>query len=373
MDTGDPDDPAEFAWLGLDLSAPENADRRRLVRYLLEQGADRQELVDAVRTGSLGPLALDLALRAPGEAVPFAQAARTVGLDAEEAATLWRALGFPDPLSSSTSLRPSQVQTLQVLAEIGRSQLGKETALPLARVIGGSVALMAEAIVDTFRARVEVPRQLAGDTYSEVVEDYSRTAPLFLSALGQAVEDILRAHVVAVAHSTWAPDESQAIVTRERTVGFADLVDYTRSARTLSAAALAKTISQFESRVGEVVNRGGGRVVKLIGDEAMFVVDTGVKACALALELTRAFRADPQLPRLRIGLAAGPVVAHHGDYYGEVVNLAARLVKVAEPGEVLISKSVADDLSGDLACEAVEMQPLKGYDEGVEVFRLLST
>jgi class 3 adenylate cyclase len=66
------------------------------------------------------------------------------------------------------------------------------------------------------------------------------------------------------------------------------------------------------------------------------------------------------------------VVAHHGDYYGDVVNLAARLAKVAEPGEVLISKTLADELPGDIECEAAETPPLKGYDEGVEAFRLLS-
>jgi adenylate cyclase len=371
MDARDLDDPAKFGLPGLDLSAPENADTLRLIRYLVEQGADRQELADAVRTGSLGPLALDLALRAPGEAVPFPQAARAVGLEPEEAATLWRALGFPDPLSSSTRLWPSQVQTLRVLGEMGRGELGKETVLQLTRVIGGSVALIAEAIVDTFRVRVEVPRRIAGDAYSEVVEDYSRTAPLLLSALGQAVEDILRAHVLAVARSTWAPDASQAIVTRERAVGFADLVGYTPSARAWSPAELADTISQFESRVGDVVNRGGGRVVKLIGDEAMFVVDTGVNACELALQLMRTLGADPGLPQVRIGLAAGPVVAHHGDYYGDVVNLAARLVKVAEPGEVLVSKSVAADLSGRIDFEAIQTPPLKGFDQLVEVFRLL--
>jgi class 3 adenylate cyclase len=75
---------------------------------------------------------------------------------------------------------------------------------------------------------------------------------------------------------------------------------------------------------------------------------------------------------VRIGLAAGPVVAHHGDYYGEVVNLAARLVKVAAPDDVVISKSVADELSGEIGCEAVEVPPLKGYDECVQAFRLVS-
>jgi adenylate cyclase len=184
---------------------------------------------------------------------------------------------------------------------------------------------------------------------------------------------MLRAHVLAVARSTWTPDESASIVTRERTVGFADLVGYTRSARALSPAQLAEAISRFESHVADVVSRAGGRVVKLIGDEAMFVIDDGVKACELASELVRALSADPQLPQVRIGLAAGPVVAHHGDYYGDVVNLAARLAKIAEPGEVLVSKSLADRLPGHIAFDSIHTPPLKGYDEGVEVFQLVPT
>ncbi len=370
MESGEAEDAAQLEWVGLDLSLPENAEAVRLVRYLVSQGADREEIVEAAHTQSLGPLALDLALRAPGEAVPFAEAARSVGLEPETAAALWRALGFPDPLSSSTALRPSQVQTLAVLSEMGRSELGSETVLRLSRVLGGALTLVAESIVDAFRVSVELPREAAGESRSEVVEDYARQAPALLSALNRAMDDILRAHVVAVARAAWAPDESQAIVTRERTVGFADLVGYTRSARALPLAELADAISRFEARVGEVVSRGGGRVVKLIGDEAMFVVDEPGRACELSLQLQRELRGDPELPEVRIGLAAGPVVAHHGDYYGEVVNLAARLVKVAEPGDVLVSKSVADALPGDVAAETVKTPVLKGYDRGVEAYRL---
>ena len=80
---------------------------------------------------------------------------------------------------------------------------------------------------------------------------------------------------------------------------------------------------------------------------------------------------DQQLPPVRIGLVAGPVVAHHGDYYGDVVNLAARLVKVAEPGEVLVSQSVAENPSDGIGFEAVHLPPLKGYDQGVAAFRLM--
>jgi adenylate cyclase len=371
VERGDSENVEQLSWLGLDLSAPAQAETLRLVRHVLAQGADRQEVLDAVNTASLGPLALDLALRGGGEAVPFARAARDVGLEPEAAATLWRALGFPDPLSSSTVLRPSQVRTLGVLAGVGRSELGSETVLRLARVIGGAIAMIAESVVDAFRVRVEMPREAAGEPHSEVVEEYSRNAPVLLSALSEALDDILRGHVVAVARSTWAPDESQAIVTRERTVGFADLVGYTRSARALPAAELAEAISQFESRVGELVNRGGGRVVKLIGDEAMFVIDDPAEACRVSAQLRRAVRGIPQLPEVRIGLVAGPVVGHHGDYYGDVVNLAARLVKVAQPGEVLVSQSVADGLPPD-AVEAVQTPVMKGYDEGVAAYRLIS-
>jgi adenylate cyclase len=344
-------------------------DTQRLVELLITEGVDRADLTEALETGSLGALALEVALRGPGEPVPFTRAAAEVGLEPEEAAALWRALGFPDPLASPTALWPSQVDTLRMLVEMGRAGLGSETSLQLARVIGSSVALLAEALVDAFRIRIEMPARNAGVPYSEVVEDYVRAAPGQLSALSGAIGDVLRAHVVAVARSRWALDESQATITRERTVGFADLVGYTDSARTLSPAQLADTISSFEAFVGEAVNRSGGRVVKLIGDEAMFVVDEPEQACQLALELTRTVRSDH---RLRIGLASGRIVAHHGDYYGDVVNIAARLVKVSAPGEVLVSRSVADRLSERIRVEQLQTPPLRGYEEGLTAFRLLT-
>jgi adenylate cyclase len=113
--------------------------------------------------------------------------------------------------------------------------------------------------------------------------------------------------------------------------------------------------------------------VKLIGDEAMFVVDDPVRARKLGLELVRALRAEPRLRQVRIGMASGPVVAHHGDYYGDVVNLASRLVKAAAPDEILVSGPLADDGSVGVAAESVQLPELKGYSNGVSAFRLKST
>jgi adenylate cyclase len=342
-------------------------DRERLERYLLDQGADPEELREAAENGTLNPLALELALRPRGERVPFAEAITRAGLDPDQAAALWRALGFPDPLRFPPTVTESQIDSLRVFAEMLR-MLGEETTIQLARTIGGAVELLAEAIVDAFRLHVEMPRRNAGEPESQVVEDYARTASVAIPALGQTITDALGAHMVVVARSTWALDAERAAVTRERTVGFADLVGYTSSVRRVSPAVLAATIGSFEGHVAEVVTSFGGRVVKLIGDEAMFVLGDPGAACELALALQRRLAEDPQLPPVRIALAAGPVVSHRGDYYGDTVNLAARLVKVAEPGEVLVSESLTG--AAGLGFEPIEVPPLKGYVERLAAYRL---
>jgi adenylate cyclase len=343
----------------------------RLERYLIEQGAEPDELREAAESGTLGTLALELALRPPGERTPFSEAVVRAGLEPADAAEMWRALGFPDPLHSRVSLTESQIDSLRILAAM-RGALGEETTLQLARTIAGAVAQIAEALVDAFRLKVEMPRHAAGVPYPDVVADYSSTAAMAIPALGQAITDALRSHLVSVSGSTWGLDPDRATVTRQRTVGFADLVDYTARARGASPAELAATVTRFERHVSAAAGHHGGRIVKLIGDEAMFVVGDPLAGCELALGLRRAIAEDPELPAVRIGMAAGPVVSHRGDYYGDVVNLAARLVKLAEPGTVLVSEVLAEagGRSSELVFEPTGEHPLKGYEDRVGAYRL---
>jgi hypothetical protein len=84
-----------------EMGAADRPDTLRLIKYLSDHGASQEELVEAARTASLGALALELALRAPGDLVSFDVAAEQAGLDIDEAAGLWRALGFPDPPASA--------------------------------------------------------------------------------------------------------------------------------------------------------------------------------------------------------------------------------------------------------------------------------
>lgn len=364
MRIADDESSSQAEWDSLldEVGYSDREDTLRLIDFVKESGADHDELVEAVRTGNLGPLALDLALRPRGELVSFNEAAERVGLEVDEAARLWRALGFPDPRDPPLRVGPGQLETLRVLATL--TGLGSEPMLRLAQVLGSSMAQLAEAFVNAFRVNVEMPRRDSGEPASEVVRGYAQMAEALVPPLTAALGDVLVGHLVAVSRASWALDEERAAVTRELVVGFADLVDYTQSTRLLSPAELAGEIGRFETKAGEIISRHHGRLVKLIGDEVMFAVEDRAGAAQVALELIE------ELGGVRVGLAAGPVMAHQGDYYGEVVNLAARLVKAAEPDTALVSEAVVDQASPDVAAEPVELPPLKGFDGEVRAYRL---
>jgi adenylate cyclase len=79
----------------------------------------------------------------------------------------------------------------------------------------------------------------------------------------------------------------------------------------------------------------------------MFVAEEPAAAARIALRLTERSAVDEILPEARAGLGCGPLIAHEGDYYGPVVNLASRFVEIARPGSVLISEELHGQLADD--------------------------
>ena len=170
-----------------------------LVKLLVEQGATEEEIRAAAANGSLGGLALDLALRPGGESFDFAAAADRAGVTVAEGERVWTALGFPDPIHTGRRLDPASVEALRFLATIGRDLLGPEHALALTRTIGAETARLAEAVVDAFRVRFEVPQLAAGVRYPEVVEQYVAIASEHVPRFTAAMSAVLRHHLVEVA------------------------------------------------------------------------------------------------------------------------------------------------------------------------------
>ena len=121
-----------------------------------------------------------------------------------------------------------------------------------------------------------------------------------------------------------------------RAVGFADLVSFTRLVRRLTERELAVLVQRFEALASDVITSHGGRVVKTVGDEVLFVVGPGAAAAAIALEIVDVLGSDELLPDVRVGMATGPVVGRLGDVFGITVNRASRLTSLARPGTVLV-------------------------------------
>jgi class 3 adenylate cyclase len=209
-------------------------------------------------------------------------------------------------------------------------------------VIGSSLDRVATAQVDAMEIRRENvdPGEPIGFPVTP------RSSAELLSLMPKVIEFAWRRQLAAAARRRIMRASSDG-GTEAVLVGFADLVGFTAKTQQLEEAELAEVVGRFEAIAYDVVADHGGRVVKMIGDEVMFLQDEPRAGAALALDLAERFRDDDDLSDVRVGLACGSVLERDGDVYGHVVNLANRIVSVAYPGTVVVSEELADALRED--------------------------
>ncbi|HYQ35396.1 MAG TPA: adenylate/guanylate cyclase domain-containing protein, partial [Mycobacterium sp.] len=161
-------------------------------------------------------------------------------------------------------------------------------------------------------------------------------------------------------------DTSESVVCG---IGFADLSGFTALTQALTPAQLSDLLNEFAGTVSDVVHADGGRVVKFIGDEVMWVSASPEQLAKAAVDLVEHPRAREEGLQVRAGLAYGSVLAINGDYFGNPVNLAARLVAAAAPGQILADSALRDELP-DRSAVAHGPLTLKGFDEPVTAYQL---
>lgn len=350
---------------------PTAQDIERLSEMLRRLGATDEELAEAERSLSWGTLALDLALREGQPALTLDEVAEMVGAPAAEVATYWQAFGLANPSGGPIRISKQLAEAQAVVSTSVQQWLGPEAGLGIARVVGASTARLAEAVVDSFRMGFEVPELAAGTSYADVVDGYVSLVKLSLEPFQALVIGVLKAHLVRVSAGAWAPDVEAAGARRDLVVGFVDLVGYTALSRTLSPRELAGLVDAFEETLSTSLARHRGRLIKLVGDGAMFVADSIDDGCALGLDLAAAFPGERGLPPVRVGLAWGSVLSLYGDYYGDEVNLAARLVALARPGTAVVTERLSHQAGPAWRFEALPPAALKGFGAPETVFRLL--
>jgi class 3 adenylate cyclase len=120
---------------------------------------------------------------------------------------------------------------------------------------------------------------------------------------------------------------------------FTDLVGYTALTDAEGDHRAVEVALNLQRRVRTLLGGYGGEEVKALGDGIMLRCDDPAAAVRLGLRIVAELEGDPTFPPVRVGMHSGQAVAHEGDWYGQTVNVAARLCAVAPGGEVLVSEA----------------------------------
>lgn len=323
----------------------------RLRAWLATRGVPVEEIEGAEAEGNLDLLAIDTLLvpRLPRFTPP--EASKLSGLPLGQLHRMWRAMGFPDVPDEEAFFSDIDVEGFRIVQDLlVLNAASIDPAVQLMRVMGSAMSRVAEAEVTASAELVGVADRM------QTAELFVGTADSTIPGIGRLLEYVWRRHLEIASHRVILREVTGGAVPA-LAVGFADLVGFTVLSQELDEASLARVIERFEVLAHEIVTSLGGRLVKMIGDEAMYVVEDPAAAARIGLNLSEAYGDDEIVSDVRVGIAAGPVIARDGDYYGPVVNLASRIVNIARPGSVLTSDEVHDALAGERELEWKPLRP----------------
>jgi predicted ATPase/class 3 adenylate cyclase len=141
---------------------------------------------------------------------------------------------------------------------------------------------------------------------------------------------------------------------------------------------MRRALARHDAISREAVSAHRGQLVKTTGDGIHAVFDDPVDALHAVLALQRALAepdADGLALKIRCGLHRGPAERRDGDYFGPVLNRAARIMSVAHGGQVLLSQTVAEGVAGRLPADTALLDlgevRLRDLDGAERVHQLL--
>lgn len=181
---------------------------------------------------------------------------------------------------------------------------------------------------------------------------------------------------VGMRHSRGEPLSSPRVVCVNRAVLIVDIVESVRLVERDQWGVITRWLAFMEHVRLQVLGPGEGRLVKSLGD-GMLLSFTDVHAAvaaAFAIEAANA-RQNAGLPAdrqilLRMGLEVCDVILEGNDVYGHGVNLAARLLTLCGPGEIVVSKNVRDRLGSALEADDLGDCHLRHVSQPVRAYKI---
>jgi adenylate cyclase len=369
----------------LGILAPEGGDRfssgdvRRVLmaKSLEDAGIALEDVATAIQRGALS---LDF-LDAPSferfahlASESFQQVSDRTRIPLELLTSLREAAGMAPP-SPDDRLRKDEMAIVPFIELQIAEGFRPAAIVRVLRVQGDSTRRIADQEAAWWRSEVMEPA-IAADGASEGISNAdltARIAPVMEEAL-VAMYHLQQArawtaNIIEGFEELMAKAGIRSRLERLPAICFLDITGYTTLTQEWGddqAANLASTVERLVQRIS--VQRGG-KTIKWLGDGVMFYFDEPGDGVLAALEMVDGL-ARAELPPAHVGLHTGPVLFQEGDYFGQTVNLSARIGEYAGPGEVLVSQAVVEASEGKgIRFGDIGPVELKGVSGPVHLFR----
>jgi adenylate cyclase len=347
-----------------------SAAQARVVSRMLERGYSMDAIRDAARGGRLAFGYAEDLFQVPEGQYGVEEAAELTGLEAELIERLMTLLGTP--VGREGRLNEEDLRAMRHCAEVLASGFPLVAFLQLVRVYAQSIRKVADAEVRLFHLYVheplmqdEVPPLEMAEEMGDLAADLLPvTTPLMEYMHNRYLRFYIEQDVVGHMEADVA-SAGQGLARVSMAFCFVDLTGFTRYTEEEGDEEALDMVERFVDTV-EATLPAEATIVKTIGDEVMVVSPDPAPLTEWAVGFLHLFQERPQP---RVGIHAGAAVFRDGDYFGTDVNLAHRVVNRALGGEVLVTQSVVEAVSGS---EHLEFDPigevaLKGFPEPIHL------
>jgi adenylate cyclase len=351
------------------------AAQARVVARMRERGYSLDDLKEAGREGRLAFGFAEELFVDDEEAAELSieTVAAETGLEVELIERILTMMGTP--VGHERSLSVADAAALRLCAEVLAAGFPLVAFLQLIRVYVQSIRRIAEAEIRLFHLYVHEPLIRDGVPELRMAEAMgdlaARVMPLAAPLTEYLHNRYLRYYIEqdVVGHMETGGEQSTAEMELGHvgvTLCFIDLTGFTRFTEEEGDIEALDVVENFVETVEATLPREA-TIVKTIGDEVMVVSPDAAALTEWAVAFLGRFDRRPQP---RVGIHSGDAVYRDGDYFGNSVNLAHRIVNRALAGEVLVTDRVAATLEGRpaLRLEPIGEVSLKGFPVPTALF-----
>jgi adenylate cyclase len=279
----------------------------------------------------------------------YRQVSQETGVPLDLLRDAFESMGFP-PAAPGDPIREDELEIVPLVRLAHTTGvLDRPWITRVGRGYAEGMRLIAAVETEAYHARFEGPVLASGADQRTAMDLASQLSGDFNPLVDRALMGIYRRQQELAWTEHLVEDiedelERAGVLGRPERVPamcFLDLVGYTRLTEEQGDQAAAELAASLAVLVQRSSREHGGVPVKWLGDGVMFHFREPAGAVLAALHMVAALP-PAGLPPAHVGVAAGPVVAQSGDYFGRTVNIAARIATRAAAGQVLVSERVVE-------------------------------